>query len=151
MKFRTAIKNDVSAIVKMIADDDLGMNKENFLVPLPSEYLKAFEKINSDENQELIVVENVILEIIGTLQLSFIQYLTYRGGIRAQIRAVRIRRDKRGLGIGKDMFQWAIVRAKDRNAHLLQLTTDKKRLNAIKFYEDLGFKQSHEGMKMHFG
>ena len=90
------------------------------------------------------------MEIIGTLQLSFIQYLTYRGGIRAQIEAVRIRKDKRGLGIGKIMFEWAINRAKARKAHLLQLTTDKKRPKAIKFYEELGFKQSHEGMKMHF-
>ena len=107
---------------------------------MPVEYLNAFQKINSDENQELIVVENEDLEIIGTLQLSFIQYLTYRGGIRAQIEAVRIRKDKRGLGIGKIMFEWAINRAKERKAHLLQLTTDKKRPKAIKFYEDLGFK-----------
>ncbi len=84
------------------------------------------------------------------MQLSFIQYLTYQGGIRAQIEAVRIRKDKRGLGIGKTMFEWAIQRAKKRNAHVLQLTTDKKRPKAIKFYEDLGFKATHEGMKMHF-
>ena len=90
------------------------------------------------------------MEIIGTLQLSFIQYLTYRGGIRAQIEAVRIRNDKRGLGIAKIMFEWVINRAKERKVHLLQLTTDKKRPKAIKFYEKLGFKQSHEGMKMHF-
>ena len=134
----------------MIADDELGKTRENYQLPLPVEYLNAFEKINSDENQELIVVENEDLEIIGTLQLSFIQYLTYRGGIRAQIEAVRIRNDKRGLGIGKIMFEWAINRAKERKAHLLQLTTDKKRPKAIKFYEKLGFKQSHEGMKMHF-
>ena len=150
MKFRKATEKDVSTIVGMIADDELGKKRENFKNPLPSEYLKAFEKIRSDENQELIVVENEDLEVVGTLQLSFIQYLTYRGGIRAQIEAVRIRKDKRGQGIGKEMFQWAIVRAKERNAHLLQLTTDKKRPEAITFYEDLGFKQSHEGMKMHF-
>ncbi len=134
----------------MIADDDLGSKRENFQSPLPKEYLEAFERINSDANQELIVVENDITEIIGTLQLSFIQYLTYRGGIRAQIEAVRIRKDHRGLGIGKTMFTWAINRAKERNAHLLQLTTDKQRPQAIKFYEDLGFKSTHEGMKMHF-
>ena len=150
MKFRKATKKDVTAIVKMIADDELGEKRESFLIPLPSEYIDAFEKINADENQELVVVENAEMEIIGTLQLSFIQYLTYQGGIRAQIEAVRIRKDKRGQGIGKEMFQWAIIRAKERNAHLIQLTTDKKRPNAIKFYEDLGFKQSHEGMKMHF-
>jgi GNAT superfamily N-acetyltransferase len=150
MKFRKATEKDVSTIVKMIADDELGEKRENFQIPLPSEYLKAFEKINADENQELIIVENDNTEIIGTLQLTFIQYLTYQGGIRAQIEAVRIRKDKRGQGIGKKMFQWAIARAKERNAHLLQLTTDKKRPEAIQFYEDLGFKQSHEGMKMHF-
>ena len=114
MNFRKATENDVSVIVEMIADDELGKKRENFQIPLPSEYLKAFEKINSDENQELIVVENEDLEIIGTLQLSFIQYLTYRGGIRAQIEAVRIRKDKRGLGLGKIMFEWAINRAKER-------------------------------------
>ena len=150
MKFREATKNDLLQIVEMIADDELGKTRENYQIPLPVEYLNAFEKINSDENQELIVVENEDLEIIGTLQLSFIQYLTYLGGIRAQIEAVRIRNDKRGLGIGKIMFEWPINRAKERKAHLLQLTTDKKRPKAIKFYEKLGFKQSHEGMKMHF-
>jgi len=82
--------------------------------------------------------------------LSFIQYLTYRGGVRAQIEAVRIRKDKRELGIGKTIFDWAVNRAKERNAHLIQLTTDKKRPKAIKFYEDIGFKATHEGMKMHF-
>jgi GNAT superfamily N-acetyltransferase len=150
MNFRKAKESDVSKIVEMIADDELGKKRENFQKPLPKEYLNAFEKINSDENQELIVVENENSEIIGTLQLSFIQYLTYHGGIRAQIEAVRIRKDKRGIGIGKIMFEWAINRAKEQNAHLLQLTTDKKRPKAIKFYEDLGFKTTHEGMKMHF-
>jgi len=149
MKFRKATENDVLVIVKMIADDELGKKRENFQIPLPSDYLKSFEKINSDVNQELIVVENENLEIIGTFQLSFIQYLTYRGGIRAQIEAVRIRKDKRGLGIGKIIFEWAINRAKERKAHLIQLTTDKKRPKAIKFYEKLGFNRSHEGMKMH--
>ena len=150
MKFRKATKNDVSKIVEMIADDELGKTRENYQIPLPTEYLVAFENINTDENQELIVVENENSEVIGTLQLSFIQYLTYRGGIRAQIEAVRIRKDQRGLGIGKTMFEWAIQKAKERNAHLLQLTTDKKRPKAIKFYEDLGFKATHEGMKIHF-
>jgi GNAT superfamily N-acetyltransferase len=150
MNFRKATENDVSTIVAMIADDELGKKRENIQNPLPKEYLKAFVKINSDKNQELIVVEDENSEIIGTLQLSFIQYLTYQGGIRAQIEAVRIRKDQRGFGIGKTMFKWAIKRAKERNAHLLQLTTDKKRPKAIKFYQDLGFKATHEGMKIHF-
>jgi len=150
MNLRKATENDISTIVEMIADDELGKKRENFKNPLPKEYINAFKKIKSDDNQELIVVENENSEIIGTLQLSFIQHLTYCGGIRAQIEAVRIRKDKRRLGIGKMMFEWAINRAKERNAHLLQLTTDKNRPKAIKFYEDLGFKATHEGMKIHF-
>jgi len=150
MKFRKATEKDLIEIVEMIADDELGKKRENFQNPLPHQYLSAFEQINSDPNQELIVVENGNSEIIGTLQLSFIQYLTYQGGIRAQIEAVRIRKDKRGLGIGKKMFEWAINRSKERKAHLLQLSTDKKRPLAIKFYESLGFKKTHEGMKIHF-
>lgn len=150
MKFRKATKSDLLKIVEMIADDELGKTRENFQIPLPQDYVIAFDKIIADTNQELIVVEDDNLEIIGTLQLSFIQYLTYKGGIRAQIEAVRIRKDKRGIGLGKLMFEWAIKKAKEKKAHVLQLTTDKKRPDAIKFYEDLGFKSSHEGMKMHF-
>ena len=149
MKFRKATIKDIFEIVKMIADDELGKQRENFQTPLPQEYMVAFENINADANQELIVVESKN-EIIGTLQLTFIQYLTYQGGIRAQIEAVRIRKDKRGQGLGKTMFEWAINRAKERKAHVLQLTSDKKRPKAIQFYEDLGFVSSHEGMKMHF-
>lgn len=151
MNFRIATKTDVVKIVEMLADDELGSTRENYKIPLPTAYLDAFENIDSNKNQELIVVENENSEIIGTMQLSFIQYLTYRGGIRAQIEAVRIRKDQRGHGIGKLMIEWAIERAKSKNAHLLQLTTDKKRPKAIKFYQDLGFNATHEGMKIHFG
>ncbi len=150
MKFRKATIKDLPTIVQMLADDDLGQQRENFQLPLPEAYLYAFEKIATDKNQELIILENEHHEIIGTLQLTFIQYLTYRGGVRAQIEAVRIRKDKRGHGYGKLMFEWAIERAKEKKAHLLQLTTDKKRPQAVKFYEDLGFVASHEGMKIHF-
>lgn len=150
MIFRKATKDDVPVIVRMIADDELGKTRENYQIPLPNTYLEAFENIISDKNQELIVVENESLEIVGTLQLSFLQYLTYQGGIRAQIEAVRIRKDQRGIGLGEKMFKWAIERAKERKAHVLQLTTDKRRPKAIKFYERLGFTSSHEGMKMHF-
>ena len=150
MVFRKATERDVLHIVEMIADDALGKTREDFQIPLPKDYMIAFKKIKSDDNQELIVVENEKSEIIGTMQLTFIQYLTYRGGIRAQIEAVRIRKDQRGIGLGKKMFAWAINRAKEKKAHVLQLTTDKMRPKAIKFYENLGFKPSHEGMKMHF-
>lgn len=150
MKFREANIEDVFEIVKMIADDELGKLREDFKDPLPDKYYTAFNNIEKDANQELIVLENVEGEIIGTMQLSFIQYLTYQGGVRAQIEAVRIRKDYRGKGIGEKMMRWAIERAKERKAHLIQLTTDKKRPDALKFYEKLGFRASHEGMKLHF-
>lgn len=150
MNFRRATEKDLLFIVEMMADDVLGRERENFQNPLPIEYVNAFKKINADENQELIVLEDANFEIIGTLQLTFIQYLNYCGGSRAQIESVIIRKDKRGLGIGKAMFKWAINRAKDKNARMLQLTSDKQRPRAIKFYEDLGFKATHEGMKLHF-
>ncbi|WP_421801112.1 GNAT family N-acetyltransferase [Flagellimonas sp.] len=150
MKFRKANSRDVQAIVEMIADDALGSTRESFTIPLPKTYYDAFERIDSDTNQELTVVESENGQIIAVFQLTFIPYLTYQGGVRAQIEGVRVHKDHRGLGIGKTVFEWAINRAKDRKAHLLQLTTDKKRPDAIRFYESLGFKATHEGMKMHF-
>lgn len=150
VKFREATKKDVPFIVEMLADDKLGALREKYQNPLPQLYYDAFEEIDLDKNQELIVIENTNQEIIGTLQLSFISYLTYQGGIRAQIEAVRIRKDQRGKGYGEQFFKWAIERAKEKNAHVLQLTTDKQRPEAISFYQKLGFKASHEGMKLHF-
>ncbi|MEM6804191.1 MAG: GNAT family N-acetyltransferase [Bacteroidota bacterium] len=150
MKFRKAKKEDVTAIVAMLANDKLGKLREDYRQPLPDSYYQAFEAIYGDPNQELMVVINEAEEVIGTLQLSFIPYLTYQGGIRAQIEAVRIREDMRGEGMGEKLFRWAIERAREKGAHVLQLTTDKKRPDAKRFYEKLGFKASHEGMKLHF-
>lgn len=150
MQFRKANKNDIPAIVKMLSDDELGELRENYQEPLPNRYYQAFENIDNDINQELIVVENNENVIIGTFQLSISQYLTYQGGIRAQIEAVRVRADQRGKGIGEKIFKWAINRSKEKGAHLLQLTTDKRRPEALRFYEKLGFTASHEGMKIHF-
>ncbi|MBD79845.1 MAG: GNAT family N-acetyltransferase [Crocinitomicaceae bacterium] len=151
MIIRTAVVEDVTNIVRLLANDKLGMQREDFQEPIPTKYIDAFNKIDTDPNQELIVAESSDLgEVIGTLQLTFIPYLTYQGGVRAQIEAVRIREDQRGKGIGEQLFLWAINRAKERGAHLLQLTTDKKRPDALRFYEKLGFVASHEGMKIHF-
>ncbi len=150
MIFRKASKKDIPSIVELLADDKLGKQREKPGIPLLSIYYKAFENIIRDNNQELVVLVNEENEIIGTLQLSFIQYLTYKGGIRAQIEAVRIRQDQRGNGYGESLFTWAINRAKVRGAHMVQLTTDKKRPDALKFYKKLGFSETHEGMKLHF-
>ncbi|WP_411031954.1 GNAT family N-acetyltransferase [Spongiimicrobium sp. 3-5] len=149
MIIRKAIKEDVPSIVSMIADDKLGALRENYQNPLPLRYYEAFKRINEDPNQELVVITNAKEDVIGTLQLSFIQYLTYQGGIRAQIEAVRVHKTYRSKGIGQKLFEWAINRAMERKAHGVQLTTDKKRPEALNFYEKLGFKASHEGMKLH--
>ncbi len=89
----------------MLSNDRLGQLREDYRSPLPEIYFNAFEQIDNDSNQELIVVENEFNELIGTLQLSFIQYLTYQGGIRVQIKAVRIREDLRGEGIGQKLLE----------------------------------------------
>ena len=150
MIIRKATKEDISSIVGLLANDQLGKLREEFTDPLPNSYYEAFEQINQDPQQFLMVMVNDLEEVIGTFQLSFIPYLTYRGGTRAQIEVVRIREDMRGKGIGQRFFEWAIEKSKERKAHVLQLTTDKKRPEALRFYEKLGFKASHEGMKLHF-
>ena len=146
---RKAKEGDLPKIVKLLADDELGFNREYYKVLLPKNYNEAFQNILQDKNQELIVLENLNKDTIGTLQLTFIPYLTYQGGLRAQIEAVRIDTEFRGMGFGKKIFKWAIKRSIDKGAHLIQLTTDKLRPDAIKFYKALGFRDSHVGMKLH--
>ncbi len=150
MKIITATKKHLPDIVKLLANDLLGKKRENYQLPLPTSYLQAFDIIFKDPHQELMVMLDEAEEVIGTLQLSFIQYLTYQGGVRAQIEAVRIAEHKRGEGLGEVFFKWAIDRARERKAHVVQLTTDKQRPDALRFYEKLGFKATHEGMKLHF-
>ncbi|MEQ8904857.1 GNAT family N-acetyltransferase [Ekhidna sp.] len=150
MKIRRATKDDIIHIVEMLADDELGSKREDYREPLPEKYFAAFSKIEKDLNQNLLVAISDNGEVVGTAQLTFIPYLTYQGGIRAQIEAVRIKSTHRSTGIGKKLFQWMITSAKEQGAHLIQLTTDKARPDALRFYEKLGFKASHEGMKMHF-
>lgn len=145
MNIRKTTKKDVPIIVEMMANDTLGSQRERFQDPLPDSYWKAFEQIATDSNQELVVLENDFETVVGTLQLSFLQYLTYQGGIRAQIEQVRVHESQRGKGLGKFLFEWA----KEKGAHMVQLTTDKKRPAALKFYENLGFQATHEGMKLH--
>ncbi len=148
-KIRAAAYTDVPDIVEMIANDELGRLREDFQEPLPQKYYDAFENIRADPNQELMVMESEPGEIIATLQLSFIQYLTYQGGIRAQIEAVRVHENYRSKGMGRQFFLWAINRAREKGAHVVQLTSDKKRPEALKFYQKMGFIASHEGMKLH--
>ena len=149
LTFRPAQVDDLPLLVQMLADDPLGKQREDFRIPLPQSYSTAFQQIDQDPNQELMVFLDAEANIAGMFQLSFLPYLTYRGGTRAQMEGVRIRKDLRGQGLGTQVFNWAIQRAKERGAHVLQLTTDKKRPDALRFYEKLGFVASHEGMKLH--
>jgi GNAT superfamily N-acetyltransferase len=147
MKFRNAIEADLITLVHMLADDPLGAQRENSELPLNDSYNNAFAAIDQDLNNELIVVEQD-QQIIGMLQLTFIPYLTYQGSWRCLIEGVRVHKSHRGQGVGKLFFQWAIERAKQRQCQWVQLTSDKQRPDAIRFYENLGFVASHEGFKL---
>ena len=132
----------------MLADDFLGATRERFENPLPESYLKAFEEIENDKNNELIVAENEG-EIVGTLQITFTPSISFQGGKRATVESVRVDEKYRGQGIGKELMLWAIERAKKENCIALQLTTNAERKDAHRFYENLGFKGSHLGMKLY--
>lgn len=145
--FRIATVDDLYKIVEMLADDELGRMRERFETPLPDSYVRAFEAIDSDPNNELIV-SCLEEEIVGVLQLTFTPYLTHQGSWRATIEGVRTASSVRGEGMGSQLIRWAIERAKERGCHMVQLTTDKKRADALRFYERLDFTATHEGLKM---
>lgn len=148
IKIRKAARDDVADVVRMLADDQLGVEREQNLNPIPQQYYAAFDEINADKNNYLIVAE-VDDKIIGTLQLTLIPYLTYQGGKRALIEAVRVDGAHRGRGVGKIMLEWAINEARNQGCHMVQLTSDKERQEALEFYKKLGFIPSHNGLKLH--
>jgi GNAT superfamily N-acetyltransferase len=145
--FRRATRADLPAIVALLADDMLGQGREDATDPPNPAYLAAFSAIAADANQYLAVVEDAC-RIIGCLQLSFIPGLSRLGMWRGQVEGVRIAADRRGDGLGRQMFAWAIAECRARGCGLVQLTTDKQRPEARRFYESLGFVASHEGMKL---
>jgi len=114
---------------------------------LPAAYWRAFEAIDADP-RNLLVVAELEGQVVGTLQLTFIPSLTLVGGERAQIEAVRVDGRHRGRGLGGAMLRWAIERARTRGCRLVQLTTDKRRLDALRLYRSLGFQPTHEGLKL---
>lgn len=145
--FRDAVRADLPDIVRMLADDVLGSGREDYRVPLPGGYCAAFEAIECDPNNELVVVE-LERRIVGVLQMTYIPSITYRGRWRALIEGVRVDPSLRSSGIGRRLLECAIARARNRGCHLVQLTSDKGRADAIRFYESLGFVASHEGLKL---
>jgi GNAT superfamily N-acetyltransferase len=143
---RKATRSDVPAIVRMLADDILGSQREDLSEPLPPAYYTAFEQITRDSNHEQLVAE-LDGEVVGTLHLIFLPSISYCGGLRAQIESVRVASKYRSRGIGAQMVEHAIQRAQERGAHVAQLTTEKSRVDAHRFYERLGFASNHIGMK----
>lgn len=147
LEFRMAEEKDLDSIVAMLADDVLGSQRERYVQPLPQSYLDAFKAIASDSNNELIVACEGN-EVIGVQQITFTPFITHQGGWRATIEGVRTSARVRGMGIGTELIKWAIKRAGERGCHLVQLTTDKQRPDALRFYEKLGFNATHEGLKL---
>ncbi|MEV4318384.1 GNAT family N-acetyltransferase [Actinocrispum sp. NPDC049592] len=144
VEIRKARAEDVPSIVSLIANDQLGAKREH---PGDPRYLTAFEEIDRDPNQFLAVLD-LGGEVVGTLQLTFTPGLSRVGMTRATIEAVRVRADQRGSGLGQRFIEWAVDMARERGCGLVQLTTDATREDAHRFYERLGFKASHIGMKL---
>jgi GNAT superfamily N-acetyltransferase len=140
-------KADLGVVVSLLADDELGESREDKAAVVHVDYLRAFEQIDSDVNQYAAIFE-INGDTIGCLQITFIPGLSRRGSLRGQIEGVRVARDFRGKGYGTRMIAWAIEECRDRGCRMIQLTSDKKRENAIQFYEKLGFVSSHEGFKL---
>ncbi|TCC03926.1 GNAT family N-acetyltransferase [Kribbella soli] len=144
---RRATASDVAAIVAMIADDQLGATRESLDDLTP--YLAAFEQIDADPNQLLVVADRND-DVIGTLQLTIIPGLSRRGSTRGLIEAVRVAAPARGCGLGSTLVRWAVEESRIRGCTLVQLTSDKSRTEAHRFYTNLGFTNSHEGFKLKF-
>ncbi len=144
---RPATLEDLPAIVALIADDQLGSAREDASLPLHSGYLAAFDAIAADRNQVLAVMADGAA-IIGTLQLTFLPGISRKGGWRGQIEAVRIAANRRGQRLGETLIAWAVAQCRARGCGMVQLTTDKSRAGAHRFYDRLGFTPSHLGYKL---
>ncbi|MEV0289516.1 GNAT family N-acetyltransferase [Kribbella sp. NPDC050820] len=142
---RRATTDDVAGIVAMIADDQLGATRESADDLTP--YLRAFEAIDADPNQVLVVADRAG-ELVGTLQLTIIPGLSRRGSSRGLVEAVRVAASARGSGLGTTLMDWAVQESRNRGCTLVQLTSDKARTDAHRFYTRLGFTNSHEGFKL---
>jgi GNAT superfamily N-acetyltransferase len=150
-RLRASTREDLPRILELLADDRLGANREDTSDMSP--YERAFEAIDADPCHLLVVGEllregGAAAEVVATCQLSFLPGLSRRGSWRSQIEAVRVAANIRGLGIGAIMVNWAAGESRRRGCSLMQLTTDKSRKDAHRFYERLGFAASHEGMKL---
>jgi GNAT superfamily N-acetyltransferase len=145
--FRSATEPDLAAIVTLLADDTIGAGREGDATDQLSAYLTAFREVSADPRNHLVVAD-IGGEVAGTLQLTYIPGISRMGTERAQIEAVRVGAAHRGRGLGREMIAWAVGQARERGCGLVQLTSDKRRFDAIRFYESLGFERTHEGLKL---
>jgi len=147
LRLRRACADDLVAIVAMLADDMLGAEREVVSNPPAPGYVAAFEAIDSDNNQLLAVAE-IGGELVGCLQLTFLPGLSRQGAWRGQIEGVRVAANARGRGVGEAIVRWAVARCRERGCRVVQLTTDRRRVDAQRFYARLGFETTHAGMKL---
>ena len=147
LSYRDATPDDLGFIVRLIVDDSVVPTDDRPDEPQHPRYLAAFEAIAADPNQRLVIAE-LDDRPIGTQQLSFIPGINRLGEWRCLVEAVHVAPDHRNLGLGSEMIRWAVAEARARGCGLVQLTSNKKRLDAHRFYERLGFQKSHEGFKL---
>lgn len=147
MKFRLATANDLDAIIDLLADDVLGSQRESSDLTSHDAYLNAFQQILDDARNELIVGD-VGGEVVSVLQVTYIPGLSHMGAERAQLESVRVSSAYRGHGIGRQMLEWVVARARERGVRIVQLTTDNRRIDAHRWYQSLGFEATHVGMKL---
>jgi ribosomal protein S18 acetylase RimI-like enzyme len=147
LTYRKATLADLPAIIRLLADDELGKGREDPSDPPKPGYAAAFEAIERDPNQ-LLAVADRSGAVVGCLQISFIPGLSRQGMLRGQIESVRVASGERGGGLGRAMLQWALEECRRRGCGVAQLTTDKSRTDAHRFYASLGFQATHEGMKL---
>lgn len=147
MEFRRARLTDLPQIVRLLADDALGATREQYADPLPQAYRDAFAAIERSDSTELIVADDKGC-VVGCLQLTVTPNLSLMGTTRGEIEGVRVAAEQRGKGLGEAMLRHAIARARARGCGLVQLTTNRQRPDAQRFYEKLGFVPSHVGMKL---
>ncbi len=147
---RRAGRDDVGAIVGMLADDPLGSARERIEDPLPPCYFRAFKALERDPNIQLVVAEYGEGTVVGCLQLCFLPGLSSQGASRALIEDVRVATSCRSRGIGEQLVQWAVAEARARGCKLVELLTHHTRIDAQRFYKRLGFQSSHVGMTLRF-
>jgi GNAT superfamily N-acetyltransferase len=143
-----AVLGDVGAVVALLRDDEVGVTRETLTAAGLAPYREAFEEIDTDPRQLLVVVRRQDGELVGTLQLTFLRTLARRGGLRMQVEAVRVAGQERGAGLGQALLGWAADVGRARGAVIAQLTTDRRRVDAHRFYERLGWVHTHRGLKL---